>query len=160
MLPWRLIFKLFIYVVAGSILMDVVASGNADMLDELLNSSTIDLQNTTKFNGQNALHLAANYGQCAILERLLQAGCNPNQKDNSGNTALHAACRGGHWEAVQFLLMCGADVNSANNQGQTPAHIAALNGELACLKMLDSAGKRFVNIAAQLLALYSAYRAF
>ena len=55
--------------------MDVVASGNLEMLDQILNIPSVDLQSAKKFNGQNVLHLAASFGQSSAVEKLLQVFC-------------------------------------------------------------------------------------
>ena len=57
-------------------------------------------------DGGTALHRAAGQGYIKIVERLLEAGCDPNQVDLKGKTPLQLAQekRKGDWELVTSCL--------------------------------------------------------
>lgn len=61
--------------------------------------------------GYTPLHAAAADGQADMVQRLLDAGADPNAHDEAriGNTAIREAVYGGHPEVVATLLRAGAD---------------------------------------------------
>ena len=115
-----------------------------------------------------AIYLAANNGHLDIVERLLQAGANPDQRTFRRNTALMAACRRGDLPTVQLLLRhnadpnlgaplilavaagaedivrqlldAGANVNAGKEVGVTPILVAAENEDVELALMLLDAG--------------------
>lgn len=58
--------------------------------------------------GHTALFAAARHGQTAALERLLQAGADPNRRDFLQETPLIWAAEGGHLQALRALLQSGS----------------------------------------------------
>ncbi|MEA2711922.1 MAG: hypothetical protein QOF78_4523 [Phycisphaerales bacterium] len=80
--------------------------------------------------GRTALHVAAERGDLATIERLVKAGTDVNVQVRSnesrssdwGNTPLHSAARDGQIGAVGLLLDKGADINARNDRGVTPLH--------------------------------------
>jgi hypothetical protein len=65
--------------------------------------------------------------QSATIAYLIQAGANPNAKDNSGVAPLHRAVRTRCAAAVRALLVSGADARGKNKRGSTPLHLAVQN---------------------------------
>ena len=64
--------------------------GAAATISELLTQgAAINAQ--TDRTGETSLHLAARYARADAAKRLLDAGAEPNAKDNTGRTPLHAA---------------------------------------------------------------------
>ena len=72
------------------------------------------------------LHKAARQGDTEAIVALIDAGADPNAKDDSGgDTPLHQAAKGGHAKAIAALLAAGADPNAKDIVGFTPVHQAA-----------------------------------
>jgi ankyrin repeat protein len=74
----------------------------------------------TTDTGVTPLHLACTNRSAVMVERLAQAGANPNAKLERGKTALMECARTGDLRAVKALLARGADVNRTEPlHGQT-----------------------------------------
>ena len=89
------------------------------------------------------VHLAARYNENrAVIEAFLNAGINPNEKNEDGSTLLHAAARYNPNPAViEALLAAGAKVAARTNDDLTPLHRAAGGNENpAVLEVLITAG--------------------
>lgn len=90
---------------------------------------------------RSALHIAAEGGHAACLQRLLEAGGNANiAMDESALTPLHWACWRGHVACVEALLAAGAAVEARCSIGITPLYFAASEGAAACVQALLAAG--------------------
>ena len=122
--------------------------GNLKAVSKAL-SLQIDI-NAISSNGETALHKAIRNKQLSIVEVLLEAGANPNIKDEDerGNTPLIIALlQGDHEDKIfQALLRAGADVNDSNNLGETALMIAVYCWNISAIKQLLRAG---VNINAK-----------
>jgi len=70
------------------------------------------------------------------MAALLEAGANPNIRNNQGYTALMIACAEGHVEAAKALIDAGADRGLRNKKRQTAADIAALSSHTALTELL------------------------
>ncbi|MDD3673346.1 MAG: ankyrin repeat domain-containing protein [Synergistaceae bacterium] len=67
-------------------------------------------------------------GNTEQVRELLDAGADPNTKDNDGHTALIEAAWRGKTETVRLLLDRGADPNIRNSYGSTALSRAVRNG--------------------------------
>lgn len=83
---------------------------------------------------------AAQSGERAAVERLLDRGANPRETEPDGFSALHAAVRRGDLEIARRLLAAGADAEAATEYGVTPLSLAAENGNAALVAALLDAG--------------------
>lgn len=92
--------------------------------DDLINETEItdsfilngaDL-NTTNFDGETALHLAARCGLYQIFDRLLKAGMDLNVYDNYGRNVLHTAVCSNEFEIVKLILDYCSTSMSVNQQ--------------------------------------------
>lgn len=76
----------------------------------------------------------------ARTRALLDAGADPNARDNVGITPLHCAAMADLSDVCMTLLAAGADIDARNNDGNTPLHIASANGRAEICSRLISAG--------------------
>ena len=63
--------------------------------------------NATDEQGRSLLFYASRYVQTETIKQLLQAGCDPNIKDNFGKTPLHEAIERGSLEVAKVLIKEG-----------------------------------------------------
>ena len=80
------------------------------------------------FGNVTPLHSAAAGGSAEIVHLLLEAGADPNVRQNGGFTALHAAAQNGDAAMARDLLGHGAEVDPATEDGLTALSIAEEQG--------------------------------
>lgn len=80
-------------------------------------------------SGATPLIVAAQLGDGACVEQLLQASADADEADRHGNTAAFYAARSGHWHCLRSLLAAGASCSTACSGVCTPLHVAARQGE-------------------------------
>ena len=87
------------------------------------------------FGNVTPLHSAAAGGSAEIVHLLLDAGADPNARQNGGFTALQAAAQNGDAVMARDLLDHGAEVEAATDDGRTALAIAEEQGhdEVAAL---------------------------
>ena len=93
--------------------------------------------NTTDESHIDALEFAAFYSQYKVVELLLKAGANVNNRNDEGDTSLLSAVsmhheyeeyakeHNSHVKTVNRLIKAGANVNAQNKKGQTALFCAA-----------------------------------
>ncbi len=93
-------------------------------------------------DGFTPLHLAAFFGQPAVVKWLLEHGADPNAvaKNPTIVQPLHSAVASGQTESVVALVDSGADVNAAQQGGWTPLQAAAMHNRLEMVRSLLAAG--------------------
>lgn len=139
-------------------LWEASAVGRLDRVRELLNAGAATL-NAHSHDGWTPLHLAAHFGQNAVVAYLLSKGAAVDARSTNalGNTPLHAAVAGGQRTAVALLLQHGADVHATYLNGYTALHVAAASADDASARLLlsskarldarDNAGKTPLDLA-------------
>lgn len=115
----------------NSALMIAAAAGHKEIVLLLL-------ENGVRPVNENALTLfeAALNGFEEIVEILLKAGADVDEKFDDDRTALHAAVQNGHCDVMNLLLKCGAKIDAVSKQGHTPLFAAAHNGFIEVVRLL------------------------
>ena len=132
-------------------LMRAVAAGaDAAAVEALLSGKA----NVRAQDDQNrcALSLAAENSAVPpeVLERLIDAGADPDTPSNGLETPLMAACRANNLPAVRALLRRGADIGLRDQRLWTPLFFAAASGASAdLLRTLASSGASIDETASQ-----------
>ncbi|KAK2078940.1 hypothetical protein QBZ16_002630 [Prototheca wickerhamii] len=92
--------------------------------------------------GYTVAHVAAQYGQTAMLLHLAQRwAAELDAPDADGRTPLHWAAYKGHADALRLLLVAGVDAARADAEGCTPLHWAAIHGNAeACTLLVQGGG--------------------
>jgi len=80
------------------------------------------------------LHQAAERGDVAAVEKLLDEGADVNARDEGGASPLHAAAFAGHRNVIRLLIKRGADINLEDNDGDTPLGFAKDDATAKLLK--------------------------
>ncbi|KAF4975350.1 hypothetical protein FZEAL_7848 [Fusarium zealandicum] len=87
------------------------------------------------------LHFAVHRGKKAMVQLLLQNGCNVNIQTFRGQTALHLAAEIGDCDiAASLLSRPDILLDIADDYGATPASVAAYQGEVGVMRLLSAAG--------------------
>jgi ankyrin repeat protein len=127
----------------GLPLHDAALAGDAARVEALLKSApwAIDLLSP---DGWATLHLAAFFGNDAVVELLLALGANARIMGRAfeQNLAVHAACAGRRIGRGAFARLVAAtgDPNALQKQGYTALMIAAGNGFVDAVDVLLEAG--------------------
>lgn len=120
--------------VGGTALNRAAENGNDEMVAFLLDHGTPI--------GNLALIVAAREGHLPIVERLIQAGADPNVQQAWGYTPLMMAAREGYLDVVRHLLENGANVKTRNKGGETALTLAAENDQVDVVSLLQRAGAK------------------
>lgn len=86
------------------------------------------------------LATAAEEGDVAAVEVMIDGGAAINEKDRSGRTALHHAARRGHLVVLETLLARGADIEARTATGYTALHEAAMHDQFESARILLNNG--------------------
>lgn len=96
---------------------------------------------TTNNYGVNALLLAADIADTALIGALLKAGADANSANADGETALHLVARSANVEAARLLVKAGARVDAREAFGeQTPLMWASARRQPQMMEFLISKG--------------------
>ncbi|KAJ4880863.1 Potassium channel AKT2/3 [Raphanus sativus] len=159
----------------ASNLINVVSTGNAALLDELLKAKLSP--DITDSKGKTPLHLAASrgYEDCVLV--LLKHGCNIHIRDVSGNTALWEAISSKHYaifrilyhflattdpqiagdllydavrqnnvEVMKDLLKEGISVDTEDHHGFTALQVAVAENQMDMVNLLTMNGSDVVGV--------------
>ncbi len=110
----------------GHPLHDAADAGNAGVMAVLIEAGA-DLNRPDRL-GYAPLHLAAFKAtmddRTDAVRLLLEAGAEPDPKNEEGSTPLLGVVSEGGPELMKLLLAAGADPLAANHSGVTPLHVA------------------------------------
>lgn len=97
------------------------------------------VQSLSELDFERGLWSAALNNDCDRIERLINQGHDPDERDSSGYTALHYASRNGQTQAVDLLLRRGSDPNCKTHSGcATALHRACYMGHENIVNLLLS----------------------
>ncbi|KAI4368832.1 hypothetical protein MLD38_017344 [Melastoma candidum] len=139
-------------------LFPAVQFGELEIVESMLRDDPSLIHDTTPYDRQSLLHLAAAAGQIEIVSMLLDRNLSADSLNRHKQTPLMLAAMHGRMSCVQKLLEAGANAlvfDSLN--GRTCLHYAAYYGHSNCLMAILSAAQsspvaaswgyaRFVNI--------------
>ena len=87
--------------------------------------------------GQTALHYAAEKGDLAVVQFLVEHGADIKAQDTVlSRSAIHFAAENGHLECIKYLTEKGADLMDRDSFGATALHYAARSNRLDVIKFL------------------------
>lgn len=132
--------------------------GDLDTLKSEIDSDPSILHQTSLYDRQSLLHLAAANGQIEVVSWLLDRSMNPDVLNRHKQTPLMLAAMHGKISCVEILVHAGANILMFDSlRGRTCLHYAAYYGHSDCLQAVLSAARtshvamswgfaRFVNI--------------
>ncbi|CAG5036947.1 unnamed protein product [Parnassius apollo] len=97
---------------------------NASLLSVASSSKLSKTFEKRNIKGETALHVACRLGKVDKVVELLNAGANPNTKDNAGWTPLHEVVQNGRLDLVKLLLQHNTLINVPGQGNETPLHEA------------------------------------
>ena len=117
-------------------------SGAADLFAAALERGGEDAVHATDSWGLSVVHGAAESGDIAVLQRLLELGANPSARDTFGVSPLLLAINRKRLAAVDALLSAGAEFSGGVDGARKlpPLHEAVTGGSVSIVKSLLRAG--------------------
>jgi ankyrin repeat protein len=93
------------------------------------------------WTGSTLLMTAADCGQAAVAEWLLDAGLPLDKTDDKGHSAVHSAVQYSHPAVLQLLLLArGADCTQRTSEGKSASDMTAAVTGVRCAELLLAAG--------------------
>jgi len=120
-------------------LFSAISTGDIKTLTDLLKQS-VDLEDTSTFEGLSPLMMAVREGQHDSIKLLLEHGASPNTQGAGGIGPLHLAAINSDAAAVKILLEAGASAQVQAEMGAAVAHLAAASGAVDVLRTLVKHG--------------------
>ncbi|MEO2025089.1 MAG: acyltransferase family protein [Fuerstiella sp.] len=99
---------------------EAIVAGDTDRVRTAIESSEIEVDVASPDSGASMLTVAVFLGHMDMVEMLLNAGADVNQRNRDQGTALHSAAFVGRAKEAGILLHAGADADSLDANGQTP----------------------------------------
>lgn len=124
-----------------TVLYSAAFKGNIHIVEALLSRSAL---NSSKEDGSNALHCAAQEGHAEVLHALLRQGNDCNEATHQGWTPLHFAAYRGHEPVARVLLAeSKIKIDGVIKNPATPLHLAAQEGHEHIVVLFLSKGAEF-----------------
>lgn len=93
-----------------------------------------------QYTPDNSIHMAAEVGDVARIQRFLSQGVSASEPDPVGLQPLAYASNKGRIEVMRILIEHGADPNAQGHQKLAPLHGAAFHGSLEAIQFLVDRG--------------------
>ena len=132
--------------IAHRLIYMAIEKGNIGLLNELLSTNYIDVNQAEEYYQILPIHLASQKDNLKAIELLITNKSDINTGDNKGWTPLHYAAFNGHTEIIKFLIQKGADIDVKNSDGQTPFILAITNGHKSDWQLLLDNGANYYAI--------------
>lgn len=98
-----------------------------------------DVNDAANIDGMTALHFAAQNGDTAIVEYLIEHGADIKAQDEIlSRSVIHFAAEKGNIECIKYLTEHGANLQDKDSFGATAFHYAAKSNKLEVVKFLVS----------------------
>ncbi|KAI1921726.1 hypothetical protein LOZ58_004207 [Ophidiomyces ophidiicola] len=119
-------------------------------LVQLLIDRGMDVEATSNYGGQTALHIAANRGDDEVVRLLIENGANIDAVCSIRNTVLHYAAMSCNVDTINLLINLGLTVNSNRETAFTPLHAAASALNEPAIRVLIDRGAKVQCISSDL----------
>ena len=117
--------------------MEALQGGDLAGAKQLAGATDLRQRNS---DGENALHVAARYGDAEVVAALLDRGADIHTATLANWTPLHFASFQGNHKVATLLLQRGADPNRRAKHGLTPLLLASMEGDEAMVEVLLAHG--------------------
>ena len=112
--------------------------GQMQIILDLLEDQSLDINAADERTGLTALHHAAKTDQLGVAQILLDRGADLSRLDNLRRTALHHCVLSGQTHCLRFFLQKNPDISDRDLEGMTIWHLAAQEGNLEALSVLST----------------------
>lgn len=119
--------------------LEIAVGGDSGAWQSLAKTPTAVVTAPVRLDDPSSFIERAKKGNTEAVESYLNAGEDPNARDEAGNTALIVAAQD-NAAVVKALLQRSFDVNATNNEGNTALMVAASAGNFEVVKALLVAG--------------------
>ena len=92
-------------------------------------------------HSNSTLHEAVEEGRADVVQVLIDAGADIEEKDSDGHTPLLLACFAGCLDIVKMLIQAGADLRLARTDAETCLIVASRKGHTETVRYLVSLGQ-------------------
>ena len=112
--------------------------GQVEIISDLLENHSLDINAADEGTGLTALHYAAKTDQVEIAQILINHGAELSKSEKLGRTALHCCVQSRGVRCLRLLLQQNADNRLQDLAGMTVWHLAAQEGNVQALSVLLS----------------------
>ena len=110
--------------------------GQLDLVNNLLQNNTLDVNAATNKTGGTALHYAMKTDYSEVVTFLLERGAHRDSTDSEGRTALGLSVYTTETDFLSILLWEGFDMATEDLQGYSVWHLAAEVNDVQAMQML------------------------
>ena len=112
--------------------------GQMEIMSNLLEDQSLDINAADEKTGMTALHHAAKTDQIEIAQMLINHGADLSRSEKLGRTALHCCVQSGGLHCLRLFLQKNVDIRLRDLEGMTVWHLAAQKGNVQALSILLS----------------------